>query len=393
MRYWNLLLALCSLGDVDIWLLDEPDPSRARALSVALGGQRVVAEVPTRKGRRWRRARDLRWMLGSQVPRSHDDVSFDASRTRFREWAAPRYDVAVFLDPICFTAFGAIVDAPKIVDLDDVPDQTAARQLHLQERRLAGRPLSPRTVLRKVRGRLEVKRWKEFQDDLAAEGVFGLACSGADRSRLGWDRVVVVPNGYERVGAPLGRACVTSPATILFQGWLRYPPNADAVELLALEILPRIREHHADTELVLAGAVSQRTSDLLTEEDGVHVLGLVPSMDDVLAKADLIAVPLRAGGGSRIKILEAFAHRIPVVSTTIGAEGLDVVPGRELLIADSPDEFADACVRLLEDRLLRGGIIEAAQRRVERDYWWPQIREEFASVARRAAASAAPTDG
>jgi len=93
------------------------------------------------------------------------------------------------------------------------------------------------------------------------------------------------------------------------------------------------------------------------------VVGEVPSMDEELARASVAVVPVRYGSGTRVKILESFAHRVPVVSTTLGAEGLDVEDGVHLLLADDPEEFAAATVRVLDDHRLRVSLTEAAEAR------------------------------
>ena len=108
----------------------------------------------------------------------------------------------------------------------------------------------------------------------------------------------------------------------------------------------------------------------LDDPPDVSVVGRVPSMEPELALADVVAVPIRYGSGTRLKILEAFAHRIPVVSTTIGAEGLDVRDGEHLLVADGTDGFVAACVRLLSDSDLRTRLVEEAHRLFLARYQW-----------------------
>jgi glycosyltransferase involved in cell wall biosynthesis len=102
--------------------------------------------------------------------------------------------------------------------------------------------------------------------------------------------------------------------------------------------------------------------DALHDPPRVSVVGMVPEMGPELARADLAVVPVRYGSGTRLKILESFAHRIPVVSTTIGAEGLDVNHGTHLLLADDAEGFAEACERLLVDQPLRAAMVGAAER-------------------------------
>ena len=107
----------------------------------------------------------------------------------------------------------------------------------------------------------------------------------------------------------------------------------------------------------------------------IHVTGTVDDVGPYYERAQVAVVPLRAGGGSRLKILEAFALGRPVVSTTLGAEGLDVVDGEHLLLADTAAAFAEAVIRLLEDPELSARIAGAARALVEERYDWDTVAE------------------
>lgn len=148
--------------------------------------------------------------------------------------------------------------------------------------------------------------------------------------------------------------------TLLFQGSFTWPPNADAAAWLVGEVLPRLHTRVPDARVVLAGRPAPEVTALAGP--CVEVAGTVPSMAPYLRAADLVVVPLRVGSGTRIKILEAFAHGVPVVSTTIGAEGLDVVAGRHLALADDAEELARACAVLLTDRSRREALAAAGGR-------------------------------
>ena len=119
----------------------------------------------------------------------------------------------------------------------------------------------------------------------------------------------------------------------------------------------------------------------------VIVAGRVPEMEPELARADIAVVPLRVGSGTRLKILESFAHRIPVVSTTIGADGLDVENGVHLLLADRPDEFAHACRRLIEDQALALRLVDAAEQLYLERYEWSTTKSRIQQLVRDLAES------
>ena len=114
----------------------------------------------------------------------------------------------------------------------------------------------------------------------------------------------------------------------------------------------------------------------------VTVVGLVPAMEPELARADVAVVPLRYGSGTRLKILESFAHRVPVVSTTVGAEGLLVEDGVHLLLADDPESFAAACQRLLTEPDLRKQLVEAAEERYQERYECSVARQRIQALVR-----------
>jgi glycosyltransferase involved in cell wall biosynthesis len=136
---------------------------------------------------------------------------------------------------------------------------------------------------------------------------------------------------------------------VLIAGLHTYGPNVHGTTWFATSVLPRLRQMHPDVELRIVGESSARIQSLARLE-GVVVVGEVGDMRPALADAWLVAVPVRWGSGSRVKILEAWAHGLPVVSTALGAEGIGAVDGENLLIADGEEEFARKCADLLSDR-------------------------------------------
>src|SRR5439155_12483719 len=133
----------------------------------------------------------------------------------------------------------------------------------------------------------------------------------ADRQRLGVGNAEVVPNTYPDPAAPVGRATVSPEPVVSFVGLLTYPPNRDAVRYLAREIVPRIR---ARDDRIRFRMIGRHDEDLARDCPGLDFAGSVTRVEPSLASTDLVVVPLRFGSGTRVKILEAFAHRIPVVS-------------------------------------------------------------------------------
>jgi glycosyltransferase involved in cell wall biosynthesis len=150
------------------------------------------------------------------------------------------------------------------------------------------------------------------------------------------------------------------PRRLLFVGSLDYFPNEDAVAYFCESILPLLRASGAGCSLRVVGGGARPQVMALSQIPGVHFAGLVADLAPEYAQAGVVIVPLRAGSGTRIKILEAISHRRPVVSTTIGAEGLGLKHEEHILIADTPPEFAAASVRLMNDSLMRSRLVENA---------------------------------
>jgi polysaccharide biosynthesis protein PslH len=168
--------------------------------------------------------------------------------------------------------------------------------------------------------------------------------------------VRVLPNVIRPPG-PLAPPPDGEPFTFLFVGNFDYYPNSDAARYFCAQVLPLLQASAPGPFRVLfVGASPPATVCALAGEPEVTVTGPVPDVTRWYESAHAVIVPVRAGGGTRIKILEAMAHRRPVVSTTVGAEGLGATPGRHLLVADSPVDFAAECARLMRDRALRHAL-------------------------------------
>jgi len=157
---------------------------------------------------------------------------------------------------------------------------------------------------------------------------------------------------------------------IVFTGAMDWRPNQDAATYFVNEILPLIRQRRPLVKLAFVGRQPPKHILKLAKIPGVAVTGTVDDVRPYIAKAALCIVPLRIGGGSRLKILEAMAMEKPVVSTSIGAEGLQVRDGKNILIADSPEDFAKAVLICLDDVDLRKSLAIQGRRLVETNYRW-----------------------
>jgi glycosyltransferase involved in cell wall biosynthesis len=159
------------------------------------------------------------------------------------------------------------------------------------------------------------------------------------------------------------------PSHILHIGTMYWPPNIDGVLWFAHEVYPLIRQQRPDVHFDIVGArPPQEIVALGRDSIGINVTGYVADPTPYLQRSALMVVPLRAGGGMRVKILNAMAQGIPIVSTTLGCEGIEVVPGENILIADTPVDFAAAVLRLLEDPAQAACLGAAGRRLIEQTY-------------------------
>jgi glycosyltransferase involved in cell wall biosynthesis len=160
--------------------------------------------------------------------------------------------------------------------------------------------------------------------------------------------------------------------TLVFTGSMDWAANEDAILYFCSEILPRIRRQIPDARLSVVGRNPTRRIRALKAEDAlVDVTGTVDDIRRYVHEAAVYVVPLRIGGGTRIKIFEAMALAKPVVSTTLGAQGLPVRHGENVLLADTPETFAEHTVRLLRDCSERQRLGRAGRSLVESRYSWP----------------------
>lgn len=190
------------------------------------------------------------------------------------------------------------------------------------------------------------------------------------------DTIEIIPNGVD-VTHYQPDFTSEAPAHLIYIGSMDWYPNEDAVAFFADEVLPSIQDKVPDVQFSIVGGNPSARVQKLAERTGVVVTGRVPEIKPYFAEATVFVVPLRIGSGTRLKILEALAMGKAIVSTSVGAEGLDLKDGEEIFIADEPAIFADAVTRLLTDASLRRRIGENGRFRVEQDYDWRSIGEKL----------------
>lgn len=387
-RLANIARGLARLGDVDIFVIAESAPPVIAPVPPDLPISR--AEIVPEPKAGLSALQRIWWLAHGSVPKTYAFRDYRRVRSRYNAWKADAYDLVWFYTVDPYVALAPLIDAAKIVDIDQFMDDTLVARLAVEADprtlRRAKIPQRLRAFGVRIQAKRDVRLWPGFYTKLA-ESVEGVViCRELDRRRLGVPNTFVVPNGYEYQPHPVGRPSVGDPPTLVFPALFDVGANIDAALYLVREILPLIRSQIPSVQVRLVGRPAEDVQRL-HDPPGIVVTGFVPEIRTELAKADVVAVPARYGGGTRIKILEAFAHRIPVVSTSVGAEGIEARHGQEILLADTPVEFTTACVRLLRDEAIRGHLIDAAHRLFVDKYRWDHIHGMIASLAKQLAGS------
>jgi glycosyltransferase involved in cell wall biosynthesis len=208
------------------------------------------------------------------------------------------------------------------------------------------------------------------------------AVSELDRSRLLRGHrdlpIAVVPNGVDLdYFRPMQQ--LKDSHHVVFTGSMDWRPNQDAARYFVREILPLVRSVRPEVECTFVGRDPPEDILALARTPGVHVTGTVDDVRPYVERAALYVVPLRIGGGSRLKILEALAMGRAVVSTSVGAEGLDVAHNHHIVLADGPQAFSESVLRLLDDPELCSDLTAQGRRLVEEKYGWDALAHRLES--------------
>jgi len=323
---------------------------------------RVEAIRPTR---RTDDGHGVRGLL-SPVPRHYVQTESAAMRSRLAELVGS-HDAAL----------GLQIDAARyLVDHRDLPRVFEEVEVTMLREQFT-------TARGPARLRYGMTWWKFSRFVRSVVDAFDLATvvSAEEREQLRQigcdvDRVAIVPNGVEAAAAlpPADRA-----ERLIYPGSVMYPANLDAVRYFVRDILPLIRRVRPGVSFWVTGATDGvDVSDLAVP--GVTFTGRLPDVRPAIAGSAACVVPLRVGGGTRLKVLEAMAIGTPVVSTPKGIEGLDVAPERHVIVAESPQAFATQVLRVMDDPTLVARLTRDARQLVNERYAWGPIGEALAGV-------------
>ena len=361
-RTYHLVRAASRLAEIHLRLVREPEtaPDAADELSRICASVKLFDRTPPGAWTRWSRAKLERWF--------HSAPLCDELR---RELGRESFDV-VHLDELLLARIVPPDARAAVVQhhhkLDTVLYETLGIGGHFDRAKLR---------------RLEAYSARRFRHQLL--------CSEDDaailRRRYGELHFGVLPSGFdpstfEPSDPPLPR----EPSRLLFLGSMDYHPNVDGILWFAARCWPEIRARRPDARLEIVGGDPTPEVRALASAE-IEVTGRVPEVRPHLERAGVFVVPLRIGGGTRLKIVEALALATPTVSTRIGAGGLELVDDEHLLLADDPASFAAAVVRLIEDREAAARLGETGRSFATARYRWETLADRLVDYWERAASS------
>jgi sugar transferase (PEP-CTERM/EpsH1 system associated) len=310
-----------------------------------------------------RRIRALSALAGS---RPLTVAYFDEPELRARvrnRLADERFDVALVYGSGVAQYVDSYPDLPRVIQFSDLDS--------LKWEQYAAACWPPRRWVY----RTEARRLLAYERRLASTFVRSLVCADREcdefRRRIPGVPVNVVRNGVDLDRfRPAGRR--REPHHLVFTGVMNYLPNVDGVTWFCREVLPRVRARVPETTFTICGSAPTPEVRALGRLPGVTVTGAVAAVEPYLARAAVAVIPVRIARGVQNKLLEAMAAGLPTVTTSAARAGVGAEEGRDLLVADDAEAFADAVVRLFEDGQLRDRMGRSARATVEANYGWDQ---------------------
>lgn len=366
-RVYHLFVELSKAFDVDLVCLQE-DPSRTMEPFVPYTNRRLA--IPF-KNAAWQKLIPDR--LLNPLPTTVQHWQVDGVAAALSEFVeGQNYDRVIFIDLVLwpyikalFPGHPSIVMDRSRVDWLFQTEELNTLKLGLRER-----------FLRKENLHKIAKLEREVYEAVAGMIVCGYDDRDFLQKMLGQsDKVFVLANGYNEVffDAEQHPRKLSDQPSVLFCGALDYSPNVDAIDWFADEIWPQIHREMPEVVWRIIGKSPDARSQRWAKLEGVELVGEVPDVRPYYQSCWAQVVPLRIGGGTRLKIVESLGMRCPVVSTTLGAQGLDLPPNDSILLADSATEFAKTVVRLLRDSDLRQHLESNGVEVVQENYRWEQL--------------------
>jgi sugar transferase (PEP-CTERM/EpsH1 system associated) len=367
-RPFNMIRHLSQKHTVVVGSLAHTEEELSHGAGLSAHCHEVLATIVPNSAR-WARAGKA---LFSRFPSSAAYFSSPELRRKIDD-AVRRYGFDAVIVHCAFAAQYA-VDIPAKFRLLDFGDLDSGKWFDYQ---------SFRSFPRCLGYALEARKLRSYETSLAGAFDYCTVTTQGEMEELGKLNVdvpsAVIPNGVDSSYFKPA-AGTRNGHSIVFVGRMDYFPNIDGAEYFAKNIFPIIRQRIPDARLQFVGSDPSRAVLKLANIPGVVVTGHVPDVRPYLKDATVTIAPLRLARGTQNKILESMAMGVPVVATSVAAKGVAAVPGAQLLVADEPEQFADAVVSILENSRLGQSISYAARRQVEEAHSWSRSMRILDSI-------------
>jgi polysaccharide biosynthesis protein PslH len=351
----------------DVTLLSYADESDAEAVGRLAHEFRVVTVHRPRGGTTRKRVKQFA-AVASGRPFSAASVRSEALQSAIRRLLIEEQFDAVQLESSPLGVLHIPSHVPVLLDEHNIEHEVFRRMRD-----------GERSPLRRAFYRAEHRAFRRFEELLWRRVAGCIVTSSRDeevvRRHAPQTPTAVVPNGVD-LDHFRPNGVVAEPRTLVFNGVLDYRPNVDAAHFLVDDVLPRVRLRFPETRLTIVGRGSPAALQRL-RADGVEVTGEVPDVRPYLERAAVVVVPVRMGGGTRLKVVEGLSLARPMVSTSVGCEGIDVRAGEHLLVADAAADFAGRTIDLLEDPVRAASLGRAGRALMEERYSWSIAAERL----------------
>lgn len=368
LRTQRIVSALQQMGTVEVIAVGEE--RQITCCATEDDGVRVAGLIgmESRPNRGW--PSKAKWLLNPRLPFPHGVAAEDRGMKLLRT-AAREFDLIWFFKLRTANLFPEWAWPNSVVDVDDVPSQF--------ERSVMSTGLSAPA---RVAMRLRISSWQRRERLLGERFSVLTVCSEADRRylmQLGVSApMYVVANGFEPPNTTPVRQLATPPR-LGFIGVFDHAPNATGVQWFVRHCWPRIKREIADVRLRLVGRFTD--GPLAPVGPDIDALGYLPDTDSEMATWSGMVVPVHTGAGTRGKIAHAFSRKCPVISTSLGAYGYEPTHGHDMLVGDSAEQFAAACIRVIQHPQEAAQISERAWERFLGQWTWEAIRPQVWAAA------------
>lgn len=373
-RVYHLLINFASRYEVTMLCMEPLDDDQEAGIEIIKSHGVEIQTIPVARSQKKEHKRyyQLRSLFSNKTYQYHQYYSEDMQNAISSQLATNTFDLMV----VEFSQMGyydITSDIPSYIDQHNVEYEIMQRTYETE-----------RSPLRRMLARSEWKKYQQQEIENCEKFTACLTTSVRDaeilQERSPRMDCHVVPNGVDSDFFQSGNSLI-DPNIILFTGTISYYPNTEGILWFYKSIWPLIKQQKPDAIFCIAGKSPPPEVEQLAELDKqIIVTGAVDDMRDYYAKAAVVVVPLRVGGGTRLKILEGMAMKKAIVSTTLGAEGIDHTEGKDILLRDTPEDFANAVVNTMDDPELRKNLERAGRTLIEAKYDWKAVTAKLCDV-------------